>query len=77
MKIEVRQVNGAVRLDLAGENAGEWQQLRIVVELLNGGPIDKEKGANGNPVFDAALRVESVGFNDAGDIESVAIEGSQ
>lgn len=75
MKIEVREVNGAVRLDLAGESGPEWQKLREFVERLNGGPLDKEKGG-GNPVFDCAVRVESVGFDDDGSIESVAIEGS-
>lgn len=79
MKIEVREVNGAVRMDLTGENAREWAKLREFVELLNGKPIDKGSAialtAPVNPVLDASLRVESVGFDGDGSIESIAIEG--
>lgn len=74
MKIKVLQVNGAVFLYLAGENATEWQKLRQFVEQLNGRPIDKEKAFN-NPVFDCPVRVESVGFDGDGSIESIAFMG--
>jgi hypothetical protein len=77
MKIEIRNVDGFVFLNLTGENTTECAQLQSFIEQLNGErPLDKDQGLH-NPVFDAALRIESVGFNDAGDIESVAIEGSQ
>ena len=76
MKLEVRQAdnNGAVRLDLAGENDHEWQKIREFVVRLNGSPIDKEKGGS-NPIFDCSVRVESIGFDDDGSIESIALEG--
>lgn len=74
MKLEVRQVNGAARLELSVENSTDQQQLREFVEQLNGGPLDNERGA-GNPIFDCPVRVESVGFADDGSVESVAIEG--
>ena len=73
MKIEVRHIHGTVRLDLAGETAEEFRQIRAFVEALNGGPVI----ANGrkNPVFDLPVRVESVGFDGDGSIESIALEG--
>jgi len=74
MKVQVRHVHGTVRLDLAGENADDFQQIRAFVEALNGKPIDKDNVA-GNPVFDLPVRVESVGFDGDGSVESIAIEG--
>jgi len=76
MKIEIRNVDGRVLVNLTGEDASERAQLQRIVEQLNGEPFDKDRGLH-NPVFDAALRVESVGFDDAGAIESIAIEGSR
>ena len=74
MKIKTRHVHDIVRIDLSGENADDWQQLRAFVEAINGGPIDKDTVAK-NPIFDLSIRVESVGFDDDGSIESIAIEG--
>ena len=74
MKIETRHMHGTVRLDLTGENAEEWRQIRAFVEALNGGPLSKDLDAK-DPVFDLPVRVESVGFDDDGSIESIAIEG--
>ena len=73
MKIEVRHIHGTVRLDLTGETAEEFQSIRAFVEALNGGPV----APNGkkHPVFDLPVRIESIGFDGDGSIESVAIEG--
>ena len=73
MKIEARHIHGTVRLDLTGETADEFRQIRAFVEALNGGPVT----ANGkkNPVFDLPVRVESVGFDGDGNVESIAIRG--
>jgi len=48
-------------------------EIRAFVEALNGGPVT----ANGkkNPVFDLPVRVESVGFDGDGNVESIAIRG--
>jgi hypothetical protein len=74
MKIEVRRVGDAAHLVLAGETAAEWRALREFVELINGGPVDPTD-VDVNPVFDRSLRVESVGFDDDGIVESLTVEG--
>ena len=72
MLLEVRNVNGAVRLDLTAENPHELTEIRKFVEALNDGPVDTK--AEDHPFLDAQLRVESAGFDEAGLVESVAIE---
>ena len=74
MKIEARHIHGTVRLELVGENAHDWQQLRAFVEALNGGPVNVASGEK-NPVFSLPVHVEDVGFDGDGDIESIALEG--
>ena len=71
MKVETRYIHGTVRLDLAGESAEEFRQIRAFVEALNGGPLGKGE----NPVFDLPVHVESVGFDDDGSVESIALRG--
>lgn len=74
MRLEVREVNGTVRLDVTCTNAHELLLLRRFVEMLNGGPLDKQNVAS-NPVFDRPIRIESVGFDANGNVESAAFEG--
>jgi hypothetical protein len=40
MKIEIRNVDGRVLVDLTGEDASERAQLQRIVEQLNGEPLD-------------------------------------
>jgi hypothetical protein len=82
MKIQVRLVNLAgagrdlLRVDLVCEGAEEFEQVRVLVERLNGGPVDTK--SDSNRVFDRMLRVESVGFDDnSGAISSIAFEELQ
>ena len=69
MKIEVRTVNGSVRLDLVAETERERQGLQLFVETTNGGPF---KNGVVPRCLDIFLRIESVGF-DMDDIESIAL----
>lgn len=75
MRIEVRNVNGVVRLDLQAENQKEAEGVRQFVEMVNGKPVVIENPEE-NTAFDKPLRIESVGYDDNGQIDSIAIEAT-
>lgn len=75
MKIHVREVNGAVRMDLVGESKRERRQIQAFVAAINGRMPGSSAEIRYDRLLDAALRVESVGFAEDGTVDSVAIEG--
>jgi len=70
MKINVRRVNGSLRLELDAETVSEAAGLSKFIDALNGGTIKEDED---NIAFDRALRVESVGIGIEA-LNSIAIE---
>jgi hypothetical protein len=70
--IAIRRIGDVIRLDVSSVNPQALALVRQFVDTLNSRPFDPR--LNDNSVFDRSIRLESVGLDEHGQVESVAFE---
>lgn len=70
--IAVRRLGSVVRLDIGGASPESLALIRQFAQALNGRPVDPS--ADETPAFHRPIRLESVGFDERDQVESLAFE---